>query len=218
MGSPLTRLFGKAPPSAFATLVAMVWAVVVAVGMGLLVRYSLGPGRPAHAPELWPAGTRAARTPGRPSLVMIAHPRCACTRASLGELAVLMARCPGRLSATVLFVRPQGTPVAWDRTDLRSSAEAIPGVAVITDDDGREARRFGAATSGQVLLYDTEGRLEFSGGITAGRGHSGDNAGRAALEARLLEGRGGRPTTPVFGCALFDSRSAPAESAAGCRP
>jgi hypothetical protein len=72
------------------------------------------------------------------------------------------------------------------------------------DTDGREAALFGAKTSGQVLVYDGTGRLRFSGGITGGRSHSGDNPGRARVEALLLSGTLDRPISPVFGCALFD--------------
>jgi hypothetical protein len=189
------------------------WIAVVVLGMIALVRYSLGPGRSAAAPVAWPAATQAHRVAGRPALVMIAHPRCACTRASIGELATLMARCDGRVSATVLFVRPSRTSADWNDTDLRHSAESIPGVTVLTDSGGHEAALFGAATSGQVVLYGADGRLRFSGGITAGRGHAGDNAGRTTVEQYLLAGRPDRPETPVFGCELFDPRSgAPKEA------
>jgi len=194
------------------------WAAVVLVGMIVLTRYSLAPGRPAAAPARWPTHSRVLRRGGRPTLLMIAHPRCACTRASLGELAVLMTRCTDRLDATVMFVRPPGAPSGWDETDLRHTAAAIPGVQVLTDTGGREAGRFGTWTSGQVFLYDAAGKLRFYGGITAGRGHAGDNAGRSALEALLLSGQPARPTTPVFGCELFD-RSGPnaQEVAPACR-
>ncbi len=53
------------------------------------------------------------------------------------------------------------------------------------DADGREARHFGAATSGQTLLYDERGTLVFSGGITGARAHAGDNVGRQSLVALL---------------------------------
>jgi hypothetical protein len=180
------------------------WVILVGGGMVWLTRYSLAPGRAAAAPALWPERSAARRHPGQPTLVMIAHPRCACTRASLAELSTLMARCQGRVAATVVFVRPAGTEAGWEDTDLKRTASAIPGVEVLTDAGGSEAGRFGAWTSGQVLLYDAAGRLQFHGGITAGRGHAGDNPGRAALEARLLTGAVERSTTPVFGCELFD--------------
>lgn len=74
---------------------------------------------------------------------------------------------------------------------------------VVNDGDGVEAKRFGAFTSGQALLYDAQGQLRFSGGITDSRGHEGDNAGREAIEA-ILAGKTATTTlTDVFGCGLF---------------
>ena len=52
-----------------------------------------------------------------------------------------------------------------------NGASAIPGVIVTPDVGGRIAARLGAKTSGHVLVYDENGVLKFSGGITAARGH-----------------------------------------------
>jgi hypothetical protein len=112
---------------------------------------------------------------------MLAHPKCPCTRASIGELAAIMAHCQGRLNAYVLFMKPEGFTEDWEKTDLWQSASQIPDVQVISDPSGEEARRFSAVTSGQTLLYDLKGELLFSGGITPSRGHSGDNAGKSAI-------------------------------------
>ena len=76
-------------------------------------------------------------------------------------------------------------------------------VARKVDNDGIEARRFGSSASGQVLLYNPQGKLLFSGGITASRGHSGDNDGRTAIVALLTQGQAAKDETPVFGCQLF---------------
>jgi hypothetical protein len=78
----------------------------------------------------------------------------------------------------------------------------MPGVRVFVDRDGAEAKRFGVATSGQVLFYDAQRRLRFTGGITAGRGHAGDNAGADAIVSLVDHGTTVEPETPVFGCAL----------------
>jgi hypothetical protein len=73
---------------------------------------------------------------------------------------------------------------------------------VIKDPEGKEADLFGAVASGQTMLYDAGGRLQFSGGITAGRGHSGDNAGRSTLVALITKGKSELRETPVYGCSL----------------
>jgi hypothetical protein len=76
-------------------------------------------------------------------------------------------------------------------------------VTVVRDDDGRHAKQFGAATSGQTLLYDQDGALVFSGGITGARAHAGDNLGRQSLVALLNRQPAARTGTSVFGCPLF---------------
>ena len=55
--------------------------------------------------------------PARPTLVMLAHPRCTCTRASLAELAELMARVTQRPKAYVVFIKPGGVAEQWERTE-----------------------------------------------------------------------------------------------------
>jgi hypothetical protein len=105
----------------------------------------------------------------------------------------------------VIHRKPEGFANGWVQTDLWRTAASIPGVTLVRDDDGREARRFGTATSGQTLLYDGDGALRFSGGITGSRAHAGDNAGRQSLVALLSGEQPDRVATNVFGCPLFAS-------------
>ena len=183
--------------------VGALWIGAVVAGFAWLGSYDNRPGIPASAPERWPTDSQIARDASRPMLVMLVHPRCSCSRASLGELAELLARAHHRPAAVVLMVRPAGVSEDWEKTDLWQSAARIPEVTVVRDDGGVEARRFGTRTSGQTLLYDTDGRLLFSGGITGARGHPGDNAGRATILA-LLDREGPQQSgSPVFGCPLL---------------
>jgi hypothetical protein len=163
------------------------------------------PGVSAHAREKWPADSGLARDRARPTLVMLVHPQCTCSRASLTELAELLARARPRPKTYVLFLKPAGFSDGWEKTDLWRTAAGLPDVTVIRDDEGGQAARFGAATSGQTFLYDARGSLQFSGGITAARAHAGDNAGRSAVVA-LINSAGTPQTTrtSVFGCPLFD--------------
>ncbi|MGH7857922.1 MAG: RedB protein [Candidatus Binatia bacterium] len=195
----------------------LVWLLLVGTGLKALWSYSLAPGEGGRTPELWPAESRLPPPARRPNLVVLAHPQCACSRATVGELALLMARVHDRVSAHVLFLEPEGADESWVKSDLWERAAAIPGVTVWKDEGGRESERFGAATSGQTVLYDRDGRLRFSGGITAARGHSGDNAGRSTLTALLLDGAAGRPRTPVFGCSLHEPGAPCAGEANSCK-
>jgi hypothetical protein len=187
------------------------WIAVVAFGLGFLLRYESTPGLVGVVGANWPATSSIRRSGPNPTLVMLAHPRCPCTRASIGELAQIVADTQGKLNAYVLFSKPKGAGADWDDTELRRSAAAIPGLTVVTDPDGSEARRFGAETSGHALLFDPNGALLFSGGITASRGHAGRNAGESAIIAAVNGERNARARTPVFGCSLI---TPPGEEAA----
>jgi len=142
---------------------------------------------------------------GRPRLLMFVHPLCPCSRASLAELAEIMARNPGKVDTEVIFVKPANAGASWDHSSLWKLASNIPDVRLVCDGGGSLARRLGALTSGYVLLYDAGGRLLFSGGITRSRGHEGDNPGRRALCALLAGGAASDVKTPVFGCSLFSA-------------
>src|SRR5436305_7201217 len=166
----------------------VLWLLVIGVGVCLLCSYENTPGVAAMPPERWPVESRIQHASDGATLVMLVHPHCPCTRASLGELASLMAHCQGHLTAYVLFLKPEGFSDDWEKTDLWQSATSIPGVKAIVDDGGVEANRFHAATSGQTILYDADGRLSFSGGITGSRGHAGDNAGRSAIVSLVNSG------------------------------
>jgi hypothetical protein len=179
------------------------WLLMVGLGLFLLVNFQNTAGRSEITSTTWPVESRIQRTPGIPTLVMMVHPHCPCSRASIGELAVLMAKAQGAMNVNVLFVKPLGSPVAWEQTDLWTSAAIIPGVKVSVDDGGNEARRFRSHTSGQIFLYGANGLLLFSGGITAGRGHFGDNEGLSAVVSLLIQGNAQTKETAVFGCPLF---------------
>jgi len=184
------------------------WLAVVSFGVGWLWSYNHAAGAAARPPDQWPASSSVARVAGRP-LVMSAHPKCPCSQASVEELSKLMANCQGQLDAYVLFVIPRNASPDWYQTDLWNSAARIPAVRVVIDQAGAEASRFGALTSGQVLLYDGNGELSFAGGITQSRGHSGDNAGRSAIESLVNRAAAEIDHSQVFGCPLFNPEECP---------
>lgn len=195
-----------------AVALAAVWVVATACGFVALTVYSTTPGASAPVAQRWPAQSRLAEpSDSRATLVLFAHPRCSCTRATLAEFERLLARTIDRVEAHVVFVRPPGAARGWEETDLWRRARRVPGVRVDVDDGGAEAERFGARTSGHVLLYDRDGVLRFSGGITASRGHEGQSPGRQAIEATLAGEPGQLTDAPVYGCALRESFSEGAE-------
>lgn len=180
----------------------VLWLSLVVVGLAQLMNYDNKPGLAASAPRAWPSETSLTHDAEGPTIVMLAHPRCDCTRASVAELAELMARATHRPRAFVLFVELGSDVKTADDPALARAAAAIPGVTVVSDPKGIEARRFGVSTSGQVLVYGASGGLLYSGGTTGSRGKTGDNAGRAAILAAISSGSF-QGSAPVFGCALF---------------
>ncbi len=191
-------------------LLAVFWIAAVAYGQRALLNYDFAPALPATAPSQWPAQSALSRSAGLPTVVMIAHPHCPCTRATIEELAIIMARLHNRATADVVFVHPHGFSDAWEKTDLWQSAARIPGVSVYDDLDSVEATRFGALASGQTMLFAADGKLLFSGGIVPFRGHSGDNPGRAAILSLLSTGGSTVQQTSVYGCSLHDPERAAA--------
>lgn len=187
----------------FTVFFGILWIAAVAGGGRLLLNYETTPGEVGDVPQSWPSRSSVSLAPDRPTLVMIAHPQCPCTRASAAELAQLMARLPNRVRAFVLFYTPRDVAPDWQESDLRKTVAQISGITVVSDIDGLEARRFGAETSGHTFLFDVSGRLLFNGGITASRGHSGDNVGESAIVSILNQGRATRQTS-VFGCSFHE--------------
>jgi hypothetical protein len=173
--------------------------------MLLMHAYAANPGDPGAPTPRWPTGSRLDRDEARPTLLIFLHPRCPCSRASVVELAAILGRCDGGVAALAVLFRPLAETDTWYPPELLAELAAVPDLEIAPDPGGLEARRFGVATSGHVLLFDTRGDLTFSGGITPGRGQLADDAGRAVHE-RLLARTGRGPDRPVFGCPLATCR------------
>jgi hypothetical protein len=179
----------------------VIWSLAIAAGVVWLTDYATRPGHPAHAPSKIPSSILKNRKQNLPMLLVVAHPYCPCSRATIRELNHLVSSTAGLADVKVLFFQPSDRPREWVESDLWREASVISGVTVsaATED---EFKALGAATSGQVFLYDAAGNLVFSGGITNARGHEGSSNGRAAIEQYLRGGSLFASQTPVFGCAL----------------
>lgn len=185
-------------------LAAMGWISLLAGGWYAWLRHDYTPGAEGQVHEDWPQDCTLALDREQLTLVLFAHRSCPCTRQTLGELKQILERTPGRVSSWIVLLSPADT--AGDRTgeSVEALARSLPGVRVIVDPEGTLARRFGVRTSGHVLLYDPNGRLLYSGGITDGRGHVGESVGRRAVLARLRGQNAAVRTAPVYGCSLFN--------------
>jgi hypothetical protein len=195
----------RKPARHWPVILMVAWTCATVFGMWLLWRYSFTAGVAADAPLRWPGDGLVKFNRSGPTLVMFAHPHCPCTRASMAELERILAKSPDNVTPWIVFFKPADADDSWEKTDLCRWAKAIPEAHIVFDPGGAEARRFAAGTSGEVVVYTGDGRLQFSGGITASRGHEGDNVGKSAVLEALNQGGEGYQTTPVYGCSIGPS-------------
>jgi len=188
-------------PAVFA-LGVILWVGSLLTAFGALARYGSQPGpaaRPARASD--PADLLAAyRRPGHPLLVMVVHPRCPCTDASLDEMGELLSRTAGACDAVLVRYQAANWPAA-PKTE-RLADRTVP---VLSDPDGRLAARLGAETSGHCLLIDAQGVVRFEGGLTPARGHRGSSPGQDAILSLVRGGPSAVTSAPVFGCSLANA-------------
>ena len=182
-------------------LAALIWAGTVGAMFQTVRRFETTPGRAAAALSSWPVKSHITPARGRWTLVMLIHPHCGCSRASIEELQRVIDLSGPSLQTYVLVYRPSDFQAGWERTETFDAATRLKRVRVLVDTDGQEARLFGGFTSGQTFLYDGDGALRFSGGITSLRGHAGVNRGSMdvvdIVHAKVRQG-----AHPVFGCAI----------------
>jgi hypothetical protein len=175
------------------------WLTAIVAAFGYLVVYEQTPGATTKAAAGLPSGLDLPAKSGTPLLLMFLHPRCACSRASVGELEKIYSRAPQAAEVCLYFYRPKDKPDSWTQTGLYETARRN-GWTVRIDEDGAMARRLGAETSGHVMIFDGTGSLRFSGGVTAARGHWGDNESAGTALKTLVEKPADVSNRPVFGC------------------
>jgi hypothetical protein len=192
----------RAPSRVWLCAVLGVWAVAVSGYWSWLAVYSHTPGQLHAPPPLRPVSLSFATAGSRHLVVMAIHPKCPCSRSSIGELGRLLSTFHDTLVCVVLVYQPDAAGNDWLATDLVASVKQLPHTEVVVDVDGREALQLGMTTSGAVILYSPQGILQYWGGITAARGHFGDNLGSDAIAAALCGEPAAHSSQPVYGCRL----------------
>lgn len=191
--------------------VSCIWLLAVGASGLYLIKYENTAGPQSRTQEAFPKLKDVQLDPHRCTLLLFAHPKCPCTRASINQLNRVLAHCSSNVVTHVFFLKPGTVDSDWVQTDLWRNAASIPGVQTHVDPDGAIAAQFGADTSGYVVLYSPQGKLLFHGGITSGRGHEGDNVGASALIALANGTTVTCNNTPVYGCLLKKECQAPPE-------
>jgi len=184
------------------------WVVAVAVGWVAVSRYDLTTEQPLgdDLAAQWPADSEIVRPDDLATILLFLHPKCPCSRASLTELERLTASLEGQRARDakliVVVTTPESPSGEWLKTATVARASRLRNGTLFVDRGGVEAKRFGAVTSGLVMLYDGKGTCRYAGGVTIARGHEGENGGRLSL-LKILEGDLTAPAKfPAFGCRL----------------
>ena len=179
------------------------WTLVVSIGLGGMHLYETTQGAVGARQPRWPEDSRIRPDPAKANLILMAHPLCPCTRASIDAVEQVAARYRDSLAIHIAFYQPGGDAGGWGTTELHRRAAAIPGARVVDDPDGIEAGRFGALTSGHTLVYDRGGTLLFTGGLTASR--NGVSRASETVVDLLSEFSATLMEAPVFGCPIRET-------------
>lgn len=172
-------------------------------GWTAMARFGSTPGLQSEAPHTLPVALLGPGDSRRPTLVVALHPQCSCSLATMHELDRVLAASHQPIETLLLVYTPSHAPAHWAQPHALLAAAAPLHARVLEDLDGATAASLGARTSGQVLLYSARGRLLFQGGVTAERGHEGENASGDLLATALASQRQAAFTPGVFGCPLF---------------
>jgi hypothetical protein len=136
-----------------------IWGLVVGSGLFFLEAYATRPGDAGSPPVFWPGDSLVRRVVHQSTLLFFVHPQCPCSRASVEELQYILSQCGDRVTAHAFLLSPAHSAGSWGDSEIEQELAAIPDVQIWHDSGGLKARRFGVETSGQVVLYDPEGRL-----------------------------------------------------------
>ncbi|HVJ68068.1 MAG TPA: hypothetical protein VM510_08805 [Caulifigura sp.] len=188
------------------------WVGAVVAGFAAALIHEQTPAERHTVVASWPLDTVCQPPALKPMLVLFIHPKCPCLRASIEEIANLRKVCGVGFDLQCVFLQPDAATWHSEETANWRDAQTLAPCQMIVDCTGEEHRRFGATTSGEVFLFSAGGELQFHGGVTIGRGHSGQSAGRLAIEAIVNNSSPRLCEAPVYGCPL----ESPCQAAASC--
>jgi hypothetical protein len=198
--------------SAWKILAGTLWLASCLAGCYAAMSYDFQPGRLGPRQSRWPIDTTLVPSPADVTVVAFLHPRCPCTAATVKQLIRTLQRHPGSRLIAVVFAPPEPTSeTEWEHGEYVQTIRAeVPAARIVPDPGGVEARRFGASTSGTILVYDRNGNETFRGGITDRRGGEGTNPGLCRFDRALAEEGVNEieVSSPVFGCPLESPPSA----------
>ncbi len=194
-------MFGLNEKLSLPALLLVLWGAVIGVGLLWMTDYSLSPGSHEEPLVERPSDTPVPFSEEKSTLVIFLHPRCPCTHPSVAAIERLMVRKHDMVLQPIFYL-PGSKPETWARADYWDRVVDAGAHEPLIDVDGGVARQFHATTSGHAILFSVDGEVLYSGGITSGRVHEGDNLGLTTLTRVLEQVPVQDATFPVYGCSI----------------
>lgn len=166
----------------------MGWALGVGGSLAVAMRYETTAGAAGSPQRLVSHGRE---------VVMVVHPECPCTGASVRALRKLLESASVPVKARLRIVA-----YGSSRGDIAKEkyAMALPNAEAAWISAEEAKTKYGALTSGHVVAF-LNGNPVFHGGLTSGRGV--ESVSESQLRLRdFLAGKAVDAVRPVFGCAL----------------
>lgn len=111
-------------------------------------------------PAAWPVVTNLPRAEAKPTVLMFVRADDATGTAKIAELGKIVSDARTAPFVAIVQVGTEVPTALWD------AAGRIPRTARLLDKAGVEARRFGAVSTGQVVVYAADGTLRYTGAPT----------------------------------------------------
>ncbi len=186
-------------------IVIAAWFAMTVTLFAKLAMYSQSPGALGAPPLAAVVGLDTA--PDKFTLAVAIHPKCPCTQSTIYELERLAPKTDRPIDFVFYVYTADASPESWFEESADILQSRFPGSTVIQDKNGEFAETLGAFISGSTVLYNSNGTPVFWGGVTSGRGHSGDNLGSDSIIAIVNGQEPPRTTTAVYGCEITQNNS-----------
>ena len=141
----------------------------------------------------------------RSTILVFYHPHCPCTVATIRNLERSWTRLSQDSTILAFAYRPSETGDSWISSTSTGILKRM-GANVIVDPDGQNCTKFGVLTSGHLLVYNDEGALQFSGGVTSSGGHEGDCPAISDLVQKISNQSKQAKQWPVYGCQITSGK------------
>ena len=190
-------------PSLKVISITVIWLTLFATAYYVLLQYDFK-SSDSKLSKI-PRATQLPISKQGPTLIAFLHAKCPCSRASINEIDRLLTSHGKDLKTIFVFSKEKDLELAWiQESELYKKAQKMS-VEIIIDPNNSEAKVFKAQTSGKVFLVSPKQEILFQGGVTASRGHEGNNSGITAIQ-KILAGKNSQiDFQPSFGCLIYSS-------------